>query len=163
MGMYDEVGMMGNSRANYLTSLPNDPAPPDQGRGADRLTAIRDGLTESGGGGVGNRLRRAREARGWDIKALSLASGIRLEGLYKYESGERLPGATSLVALAGALGVGVGWLVGEETVVVPKARWEELLRLEHRHERLRRLAWEAIELIPPGLLSDGELGALADG
>lgn len=53
----------------------------------------------------GERLREMREARGLSRRALSKASGLTEDTLYKLETGARTPAWDSLQALKAALGL----------------------------------------------------------
>src|SRR5262245_17164954 len=62
--------------------------------------------------GLGERLRRLREARGLSGADLSRMSGLSPALINKIERGDRAPLLTRAVALAHALGVGLADLVG---------------------------------------------------
>lgn len=75
--------------------------------------------------GIGRRLRAARDRCGWNREALAFHSGISWSAIAQVESGRRRnlrPG--TLVALAGALGVTIDYLVTGRSPGVPM--------LEHR-------------------------------
>jgi transcriptional regulator with XRE-family HTH domain len=75
---------------------------------------------------VGTALRSARERAGWSREALAYHSGLSLGAIAQIESGRRRDVRLgSLVALAGALGVSVDYLVGGPVTVSPAL-------LEHR-------------------------------
>jgi transcriptional regulator with XRE-family HTH domain len=64
--------------------------------------------------GLGERLRRMRESRGWSRYRLALLSGLTGEGIGKLEEGESAdPRLSTLVKLAGAFGVKVCELLPE--------------------------------------------------
>jgi transcriptional regulator with XRE-family HTH domain len=63
-------------------------------------------------GGIGGRVRAARARRGWNREALAVHSGISWSAIVQIESGRRTNlRATTLSALADALGVSVDYLV----------------------------------------------------
>ena len=59
-----------------------------------------------------DRLRAARTAAGLTRKELAAAAGLSWQAVRAWEQGARLPGLTSLVALAGALGSDPARLIG---------------------------------------------------
>ncbi len=68
-----------------------------------------NGAPESG---IGRRLRAARDRRGWSREALAFYSGISWSAIAQVESGRRRNlRPDTLVALAGALGVTIDYLV----------------------------------------------------
>ena len=70
---------------------------------------------------VGGTLRSARERRGWTREALAYHSGLSHAAIAQIESGRRQEvRVSSLVALAGALGVSVDYLVGGAATVAPR-------------------------------------------
>jgi transcriptional regulator with XRE-family HTH domain len=70
---------------------------------------------------VGESLRSARERMGWSREALAYHSGLSWSAITQIESGRRHEvRLSSLVALAGALGVSVDYLVGGAATVSPQ-------------------------------------------
>jgi transcriptional regulator with XRE-family HTH domain len=64
---------------------------------------------------IAKRLTAARRRRGWTREALAFHAGVSWSAIAQLESGRRRsPRPETLVALAGALGVTVGYLVGED-------------------------------------------------
>jgi transcriptional regulator with XRE-family HTH domain len=64
--------------------------------------------------GVGARVRRLREARGWSQQALAQAAGLSITVVALIEQGKREdPKLSTVAALARALGVGLDDLAGE--------------------------------------------------
>jgi len=62
--------------------------------------------------GIGSRLRLARERRGYSQRRLAATAGTTQARVSRLEAGlERNPSADLLVRLAGATGVGAGWLL----------------------------------------------------
>jgi transcriptional regulator with XRE-family HTH domain len=69
---------------------------------------------------VGNSLRSARERAGWSRETLAHHSGLSGAAIAQIETGRRQDiRLASLVALAGALGVSVDYLVGGTATVAP--------------------------------------------
>ncbi len=69
---------------------------------------------------VGQSLKSARERLGWNREALAYHSGLSVAAITQIESGRRQEvRASSLVALASALGVSVDYLVGGAATVSP--------------------------------------------
>jgi transcriptional regulator with XRE-family HTH domain len=69
---------------------------------------------------LGTSLRSARERRGWSREALAHVSGLSWSAITQIESGRRQEvRASTLVALAGALGVSVDYLVGGAATMSP--------------------------------------------
>jgi transcriptional regulator with XRE-family HTH domain len=64
--------------------------------------------------GIGARLRTRRRQLGLSQSSLAEALGVSFQQVQKYERGANRVAASTLVAAAEALGVTVGWLVGEE-------------------------------------------------
>jgi transcriptional regulator with XRE-family HTH domain len=78
--------------------------------------------------GIGRRLRAARQRCGWSREALAFHSGISWSAIAQVESGRRRnlrPG--TLVALAGALGVTIDYLVTGRSPAVPMLEHQALL------------------------------------
>src|SRR4051812_21213356 len=63
---------------------------------------------------IGARLRTRRRQLGLSQSMLAEALGVSFQQVQKYERGANRIAASTLVAAAEALGVSVGWLVGEE-------------------------------------------------
>jgi transcriptional regulator with XRE-family HTH domain len=67
----------------------------------------------SGGGGIGSRVRAARERLGWTREALAFHSGLSWSAIAQVESGRRTNVRPStLMALSRPLGVTIDYLVG---------------------------------------------------
>src|SRR5579863_10539426 len=67
-------------------------------------------MSESGG--IGRRLRAARDRRGWTREALAFHSGVSWAAIAQVESGRRrLPRPSTLAALSHALGISIDYLV----------------------------------------------------
>jgi transcriptional regulator with XRE-family HTH domain len=62
----------------------------------------------------GQRLRRIREQRSWTQGHLAEESGLTAAAVSQIESGDRQPSFKTLSRLAGAFGITVGYLLGEE-------------------------------------------------
>ena len=85
---------------------------------------------------IGARIRDARTAARLSQQALADATGIPRGAITDIETGKRNITATELVALAKALSVSVGWIVGEEpavSVVPPSAVPVAVLRQAWRN------------------------------
>lgn len=63
---------------------------------------------------IGARMRTRRRQLGLSQTNLAEALGVSFQQVQKYERGANRVAASTLVAAAEALGVTVGWLVGEE-------------------------------------------------
>ena len=63
---------------------------------------------------VSRRIREAREGRGWSRAELGTRAGLSERALRSYEGGHRSPTCETLAQLADALGVGRGWLLGDD-------------------------------------------------
>lgn len=62
------------------------------------------------------RLKRLREQRRMNRKALGECCGLSKNIIGKYERGEREPSASSLVAIADFFGVSTDYLLGREKI-----------------------------------------------
>ena len=69
---------------------------------------------------IGRRLKLARTAAGLSLGGLedAIESLVTTQAIGKYERDESMPGSGVLIALAGALGVSVDYLVGDEKMVL---------------------------------------------
>lgn len=72
------------------------------------------------------RIKEARERRGWDRSRLAEAVGSTSRAVTAWEQGKRFPPVETLVAVADALSVGRGWLLGEDPGGSPTA--EDVVR-----------------------------------
>ena len=52
---------------------------------------------------VGDRIRAAREQRGWNATELSVQADVGFEQISRYENGMRMPGPENLIRIAAAL------------------------------------------------------------
>ena len=67
------------------------------------------------GVGIGEKVREERERRGWSARTLAQRAGVSHAYVSHLEAGQYTrPGVEQLRRLAGALGVGVEYLIGEE-------------------------------------------------
>jgi transcriptional regulator with XRE-family HTH domain len=64
---------------------------------------------------IGQRIRRARQRKGWTQAELGLRSGLRESMICKYELGHHTPSPKHLSRIADALGVSVDYLLGRES------------------------------------------------
>lgn len=69
---------------------------------------------------IGHRLKIARAASGMSLRALAEAMGgvVSAQAIGKYERDEDMPGSKALLALAGALGVAVDYLLSEDELAL---------------------------------------------
>ncbi|HUK61705.1 MAG TPA: helix-turn-helix transcriptional regulator [Dongiaceae bacterium] len=77
---------------------------------------------------IGPRLARTRRELGMSQKALAVAAGISRDAVARLERGDRIARVDTLMALAQALGVSVGNLLGEDSADERLARLGALLR-----------------------------------
>ena len=63
---------------------------------------------------IGNRIEKLRKAKGWSQNRLSIESGLAVNSVYLYEAQGTIPTLISICSIAEALGVTVGYLIGEE-------------------------------------------------
>lgn len=75
--------------------------------------------TEASVGGVGQEVKRLREARGWIQAKLAVEAGMAPSAVNQIENGKRSPSANSLNKLAGALGVEVAELFPKGQASLP--------------------------------------------
>ena len=61
---------------------------------------------------IGQRIRRARQRKGWTQAELGLRSGLRESMICKYELDYHTPSTKHLSRIADALGVSVDYLLG---------------------------------------------------
>ncbi len=100
---------------------------------------------------LGKRVRSYREARGYSLSDLARLSGISRSYLYQVESGESSPTEEKLQALADALEVSIGDLLGidEETIQIPEspADVRMLARISYRGKQPDTVAkWQLLYL-----------------
>jgi len=75
---------------------------------------------------IGVRLRTRRRQLGLSQSGLAERLGVSFQQVQKYEGGVSRMAASTLLAAAEALGVSIGWLVGEDPS--PDAGEEEIVR-----------------------------------
>ena len=92
---------------------------------------------------IGARIRARRRQLGLSQSELADQLGVSFQQVQKYERGANRVAASTLVATALALGVGIGWLVGEDA---PQEGELELLSALSRPGALEIL--EAFNAIP---------------
>jgi|SRR5829696_2741190 transcriptional regulator with XRE-family HTH domain len=97
---------------------------------------------------VGQEIRRLREAKGWGQAKLAVEAGVAVSGVSQIENGRRNPNSSTLVKLAGALGVEVADFfpkaeaplpfteqVEQRFSAVPEALSKYILERAETHER----------------------------
>jgi transcriptional regulator with XRE-family HTH domain len=82
---------------------------------------------------LGERLREARERRGWRPEDVAVALRRSSSTIVAYEHGNRVPSARVLAQLAQVLGVSADWLLGLDTDSSPYVRAAQA-RLEQRRQ-----------------------------
>ncbi|MFL5296247.1 MAG: helix-turn-helix domain-containing protein [Phenylobacterium sp.] len=93
---------------------------------------------------IGARMRTRRRQLGLSQTDLAERLGVSFQQVQKYERGANRVAASTLLAAAQALGVTIGWLVGED--VVDASEDEDLFRALSRPGAMELL--EAFNLIP---------------
>ena len=85
---------------------------------------------------IGRRLRLARSAAGFSLRALEARIGKRVtaQAINKYEHGESMPGSGVLITLADALGVSVDYLAGDPEVVLDAVEFRKKKLTGRRQE-----------------------------
>ena len=85
---------------------------------------------------IGQRLRIARAAAGLSLRALSAKIGnqVTAQAIGKYERNECMPGSGVLIALAGALGVSVDYLLGDQEMVLEAVEFRKKAITSRREE-----------------------------
>lgn len=63
---------------------------------------------------LGDRIRKAREHRGWTQRELASRLGVSLRTISRWERGDHRPSSHLLVATARETGVPIAWLVDED-------------------------------------------------
>lgn len=70
--------------------------------------------------GIGQRIKRAREARGESQQGLAAKLGMSRPHIWRIERGDHLPTVTTLAAVSDALDVDLCWLVAGDAA---RRRW----------------------------------------
>lgn len=89
--------------------------------------------------GIGDRIREAREALGWQQQELGTRLGILPSAVAHWEAGRRIPDASSIVKLCRSLDVEADWLLGLDATAEPK----KMKTLQRFLERVRKAVEEA--------------------
>lgn len=89
--------------------------------------------------GIGDRIREAREALGWQQQELGTRLGLLPSAVAHWEAGRRIPDASSIVKLCRSLGVEADWLLGLDATSEPT----KVKRLERFLQRVRDAVEEA--------------------
>lgn len=63
----------------------------------------------------GDRVKAARKMRGWSQKELADKAGTSQQNIQRYETEDREPQSSNLLAISKALGVTVSYLLGTDT------------------------------------------------
>jgi transcriptional regulator with XRE-family HTH domain len=95
---------------------------------------------------IGARIRTRRRQLGLSQSALADRLGVSFQQVQKYERGANRVAASTLLAAARALGVTIGWLVGEDEAA--QGGEEEIFRVLARPGAIELL--EAFGRIPDG-------------
>jgi len=74
---------------------------------------------------IGERLKSARQDRGWTLEALAGHTGIPISSLSEFETGRREPRLSHLEALAKAYGTSVSWFFETESTAGDVVLWRE--------------------------------------
>jgi transcriptional regulator with XRE-family HTH domain len=98
---------------------------------------------------IGQEIRRLREAKGWSQPKLAVTAGVAVSGVSQIENGKRNPNSSTLVKLAGALGVEVRDLYPKVQAPLPlengklidRADVQEWLRANGHMTKDDFLAW----------------------
>lgn len=85
---------------------------------------------------IGQRLKLARSAAGLSLRDLEEKIGglVTAQAIGKYERDESMPGSEVLIALAGALGVSVDYLLGEQEMVLDGVEFRKKAITSKREE-----------------------------
>lgn len=85
---------------------------------------------------IGRRLKIARSAAGLSLRRLEARIGnlVTAQAIGKYERNESMPGSGVLIALAGALGVSVDYLVGDQEMVLEAVEFRKKTITSKREE-----------------------------
>lgn len=90
---------------------------------------------------IGERLREAREARGWSLTQVEAYTGIPNSSLATYENGKASVPGDRVAALAALYGVAADWLLtGAETAENLRRRWPKGFDVFHQASRELRVA-----------------------
>jgi transcriptional regulator with XRE-family HTH domain len=108
---------------------------------------------------LGARLERARELAGLNKNQLARAVGTSWQHLDHWERDRVAPSSSSLQRLAGVLAVSVAYLLGEETLAVPRSVTEALsvflLRYAPPDLTEEETAWLRAAPVDPSAASPG--------
>lgn len=118
---------------------------------------------------IGQRIRDARDEKRWRLRELAVHAGLSETRLGNYETGERMPGPSEILAIAGAVGESPAYLMGltddQKPDEVRNGKEAALLQLyrtvepEDRRRALERLG--ALALLKKEAIQDAELGLLS--
>jgi Zn-dependent peptidase ImmA (M78 family) len=91
---------------------------------------------------IGNRLKRARDARGLSLRDLEAAiqSQVSAQAIGKYERNEMMPGSTNLLALAKALHVTPEYLLSEREIELAGVDFRKAPQAGAKEERAAEAA-----------------------
>ena len=109
-------------------------------------SAIENAVSDENAG-VGERIRRAREAAGMSVPQLARRLGVEASSVKAWEDGDRDPRANRLRNLSGLLGVSLAWVLdgGERGAPGPASLTANLLR--QRVQRARTLLAETASIL----------------
>ena len=96
----------------------------------------------------GQRMRRARNERGWSLEKLAKKSGIFINTIIGYELDQHEPGIFRAACFADALGVSLDWLVGRSE--------DDCMKMPDRNapmtlEELERMSGKFVFIVPGGM------------
>jgi transcriptional regulator with XRE-family HTH domain len=107
---------------------------------------------------LGLRLRKARKDRSMTLRAVSRKVGVSLQAISQFEHGHALPTVPTLVALAAAFDVPMGYFfltASDEKLLALRERAFQLIcdlgatRLEYAVEQLKDVSEAPVQSAPP--------------
>lgn len=117
---------------------------------------------------IGQRIREARDSKGWTLEELSrrTGDGLAVSRISHYETGLRMPGPREAVILARALGRRAAWIMAVDDAQLPISPIEEAmiknwrtLAERDRMETFRHI--EAMAITSRDAIHDFKAGSLS--